>query len=336
MRALVALVFAVLSAYLSAGAAEDSVPRILTPRPDAVVPSAYVSLSAIGPQNSCWQLELDAVKIATACGATDGRLEKVVYVGSGRHRIALRALQNPDLSVGMNVTADDPRITAGVSLDWGLLEVADVVLVHTNLPEQAELFDPQFTHAGLYLGPDESGAPLVLEAVREELAEGLGEIRALPLEHSGLYRTPGQARIFRLARGVPPEQRDAIVRFGKSLLNRGLHYRDAASFADLYSAWLLWDPRADRPRNSDRFDEVVTRLREQKESLTTFDCATLIWRAYWEGTDRQVDLSEPNRMEIRGQLAGKLSEAFLRRIRPYFLSVDTLYESSKLVEVSGR
>ena len=140
----------------------------------------------------------------------------------------------------------------------------------------------------------------------------MGEVRALPLERTWLYRDAVRADIYRLAQALRPEQRAAIVKFGRSVAAQHLPYRSTSSFSDLYAAWLLWDPAADGPRNAERFDAALNRLREQKETLHSFDCATLVWRAYWEGTARTVDLGEPNRVELGGQLAGSLSAAFRR------------------------
>ena len=201
---------------------------------------------------------------------------------------------------------------------------------------QRSLYNPRYTHAAIYLGPGPDGVALLAEAVSEELAAGLGEIRAVPIEQALPWRGADAVDIFRLQGGLPSSEREELVRFVRGIVNGGSRFWSTGEeFAALYTVWLQWDQRRDRPVQEARFRAALERLQAHKLSLGRFNCATLVWRAYWEASKGRVDLGDPNRMEFAGRLATAFTPAFLERVRPYFLGPDALYLSGRLERVAA-
>jgi hypothetical protein len=311
-----------------------------SPKNGALIRSSFVVISGAAPRDECAQVLLAGVEAARVCASQAGTFERIVHLPSGRASIELRPdNQRTERPSAIELTIEPPPAsfasgarTAEVHWEW--MRSGDVVLSHSLGSEQADLYNAVFTHAAVYFGPASDGAALMAEAVTAADAEGLGEVRTVPIEQSMAFRHGTTVAILRPAAPLSLGERQALLEFLGSVVNRGLRYWSAAEdFSNLYSAWILWDPRADRPRDPVRFARVLDTLESRKFATDRFTCAGLVWRAYWTATQGRVDLAAPNHAEIGGRLAGALTRGFLARVQPWYILPDSLYRSGKLVEV---
>ena len=310
---------------------------VLSPRDGARIPSAFVALTAAAAAGACFAIARDEQRIGDACADLGGHFDIVIRAPQGNHVILISRKEDPTVTlraihVSINPAGGSPR-TAG---PWDLLREGDVILSSSAGSIQTALYDPRYTHAALYVGPGPDGAALIAEAVSEESAGGLGEVRAVPIEQTLEWREAQSIDIFRLKGGLSPPDREAVLAFARAVVNRGLKFWTAGEeFAALYAVWLQWDQHRDRPVNAARFQQALDRLQTHKFSLERFNCATFIWRAYREGSHARIDLGDPNRMKFGGRLARAFTPAFLDRVRPYFLGPDSLYRSGRLEQVAA-
>ena len=332
MRKLVLASGVILGALLSA----DPL-AIVSPPNRARINSAFVALEAAAPPGACFEIAVDDRRIAGACADPSGHLEAVIRAAQGSHVLRISSRNDPRATPGeLHIVANPPAVSPRAEARWELLREGDVVLSGSETSIQRSLYNPRYTHAAMYLGPGPNGAALLAEAVSEELAAGLGEIRAVPIEQALPWREADVIDIFRLKDGLPPSERQQLIGFVRGRVNRGLKFWSTAEeFAALYTVWLQWDQRRDRPVQEARFRAALDRLQAYKLSLDRFNCATLIWRAYWEASEGRIDLGSPNRMEFGGRLATAFTPAFLERVRPYFLGPDALYRSGRLERVTA-
>jgi len=303
-------------------------------------------LSGAAAEGECARVSSGGSEIARVCadragtpaegqGSQGFRFERILRLPPGLTSIEIKPEGHPaDHSSRIEFTVDPPVAKAAPEVHWERMRPGDIVLSHSLHSEQTDLYNAVYTHAGIYFGPAPDGAALIAEAVTAADAEGLGEVRTVPIEQSLAFRLGTSVAILRPSTALRPVEERALVEFLGSVANRGLKYWSVAEdFSNMYSAWVLWDSRADRPRDPAAFERVVERLNASKLTTARFNCAGLIWRAYWTATQGRVDLATPNRAEIGGRLAGAFTPAFLARVQPYFISPDTLYRSGKLVEV---
>jgi hypothetical protein len=302
--------------------------HIDTPPDGASIQSGFVGVSGRAASRACLPAQLDGRDLLPLCADSSGRLDSLLRVSSGRHEILIGGRV-------ITFSAHPPSTPPASDVRWDLLQPADVILSHSIGSEQGDLYDATYTHAAIYLGPDENGTALLGEAVVEADAQGLGEVRTVSIENGLSYKRGQKIGIFRPVAPVSPTERDAVLAFVRGVVNRGLPYWSAdQDFSLLYDAWLLWDAKLDRPRNSKRFQLVLDKLRSRKFARDRFTCAGLIWLAYWSGTHEKVDLAEPNRARIGGRMANALSPGFLARVNPYYVSPDSFLLAGKLREVS--
>ena len=309
-----------------------------SPPDGARINSAFVALDAVAvPPGACFEIAVDDRRISGACADSSGHLEAVIRATRGSHVLRISSTNDPAVTPReLHIVAEPPAVPPRAEAPWELLRQGDVVLSGSEASIQRSLYNPRYTHAATYLGPGPDGAALLAEAVSEELAAGLGEIRAVPIEQSLPWRGADAIDIFRLKEGLPPAEREQLIGFVRGRVNRGLRFWSTGEeFAALYNVWLQWDQRRDRPLQEGRFRAALDRLQAHKFSLDRFNCATLVWRAYREASNGRVDLSDPNRMEFGGRLATAFTPAFLERVRPYFLGPDALYLSGRLERVTA-
>jgi len=313
--------------------------------------SSFVVLSGTAPKGECARVWAAGAEIGKVCaGQTENQsakadltrigFQRILRLPSGLTSIEVRPERNPAGNISrIEITvephsASPPSEVHGAAVHWERMRPGDVVLSHSLNSEQTDLYNAVFTHAGLYFGPGSDGVPLMAEAVTAADAEGLGEVRTVPIEQSMAFRRGQSVTILRPAVPLNTRERLALFEFLGSVVNRGIRYWSAAEdFSNLYTAWILWDPRADRPRDPARFSHVLESLESRKFATDRFTCAGLVWRAYWAATQGRVDLASPNHTEIGGRLAGAFTPGFLGRVQPYYISPDSLYRSGKLLEV---
>lgn len=305
---------------------------LASPQDGALIPSAFVAITGAAAAGTCLRVSLDAAAPRQACADASGKFDLVARAAKGAH--ALRAAADSGAAVEVRFSTDPPSSPPQAAAGWDLLREGDIILSRTQDSPQIALYNPQFTHAALYLGPGRSGQALVAEAVSEEASEGLGEVRSVAIEHSLAWRTAQRVEFLRLRNGLDPAQRQAILRYARGEVNRGLKFWSAADdFGAVYKVWLKWDQKNDRPLDASRFDKALDGLRARMISDQRFNCTTFVWRTYWEGSKGRINLTEPNHMGLGGQLTHAFSPAFLQRVLPDFITPDSLYFSDKLSRV---
>jgi len=178
-----------------------------------------------------------------------------------------------------------------------------------------------------------NGTPLLLEAVSEDEATARGPVAAVPIEESLAWREADRVDVFRLATGLASEDRTRIVAWARRTAARGLPFRDA-EFGDIYRAWLLWDPKNDRPRDAAEFERLIGELRARLQASDAYDCATLVWHAYLDNTAAHIDLASPNRVKWGGAIERE-SKRLAAVLQPVIVLPDSLSLSGKLRRVAG-
>ncbi len=270
---------------------------ISSPRDGAAISSGFVALTGAAPAGYCFEIERDEQPVGRACADSGGHFDKVIRVGQGNH--VLRILRN-----AVHINANPPRVAPHVEGPWDVLQEGDVILSHSEGSWQESLYNPRYTHAALYLGAGPDGAALIAEAVDEESVGGLDEVRAVPIEQTLEWHVAKFIDVFRLKGGLPPADREAVLGFARGVVNRGLKFwTTPEEVAALYAVWLQWDAQNDRPFHAVHFQQALDRLRANKFSLDRFNCTTLVWRAFREGSKGRIDLGDPNRLELGGNLA---------------------------------
>lgn len=308
---------------------------VASPRDGAVISSAYVALNGTASPDHCVEVTLDGQRPRSTCADSSGHFEMVVPAAQGNHILNVApAEESASTAITIRTQTDPPVGVPLAAARWDLLREGDIILSHDAHSPQNALYAPVYTHAALYLGAGAGGAAEIAEAVSEESADGLGEVRSVPIEESLAWRTAQKIDLLRVNGGLGPRDRESILRFAKGLVNRELKFWSASDdFGAVYSMWLQWDPQHDRPLNPVRFQKALDGLRARKFSDQRFNCTTLVWRSYWEGSQGQIDLAAPNRMTLGGQFAHAFTPAFLGRVLPDFLTPDSLYRSGKLIPV---
>jgi hypothetical protein len=312
--------------FPSIGADATQTITIDSPPPEAIISSHFIAITGRGGAGACFPAQLDHTDLAPICADSSSRFTRLMQLSAGRHELQIAQQR-------ISITIEPPETKPASSVDWELLQPGDILLSHSIGSEQGELYAAKYTHTAIYMGPNERGMALVGEAVIEADAQGLGEVRTVPIENSLVYSRGRTAGIYRPASPLTPAEIDATLAFVRSVVNRARYWNADEDFSLLYSAWALWDQKAGGPRNARRFQLILDQLQARKLSTERFTCASLIWRAYWTGTHGTLDLADPNRARVGGRMANALSASFLARVTPYFVSPDSLLLSGKLREV---
>jgi hypothetical protein len=250
----------------------------------------------------------------------------VLHVTAGPHELHVA-------NKALSFSARGDQKASAISIPWERMQAGDIVMSLSVGTEQTGLYDPSFSHAAVFLGPDERGAALLAEAVDSKAAQGGPEIRSVPVEQSHPYHYAARAAIFRPIDPLTGTELAKTLANLRGVVNRGLRYWAQDDFATIYQLWSMWDGRVNRARDEKKFQQTLDRLKEQFRSGERFTCAGLVWWAFWAGTNGRLDLSDPYRVSLGGHLAGTLSKKFLDRVGPLLPMPDSFYLSGKLREV---
>lgn len=297
--------------------------------------SHFVGIDGTAPPASRLEVLDESGTIATLISEADGHFDVVVRLKPGSRKLRVRmAGHADDIPAEVSIRVADHGAPGSIGLYENLRE-GDIILSRDLSSLQVSIYDPHYTHAGLYLGPDPDGTPVILEPVTYKGSASYGVIAAVPIEESLAWMRI-QTGIFRLKVGLQPAERNRLLAWGRMLANREASFWSVTrDFGSLYRTWLMWDFEKDRPRNSAEFDQQIATLRARLKATDRFDCVTLIWRAYHEATQGRVDLATPNLARFQG--AGRsVTPRFLARIKPVLLAPDTFALSDKVVQVAGR
>jgi hypothetical protein len=273
--------------------------------------------------------------ISTLVSDADGHFDAVIRPNPGEHKLQVRVATAPEnISSLVNVRVDN-RGEPGVPGLYENLREGDIILSRDLSSLQVSIYNPHYTHASLFLGPDSDGTPVILEPVTNQASASYGVIAAIPVEESLAWMRL-QTGIYRLPRGLQPGERDRLLAWGRMVANREASFWSVThDFGALYRTWLMWDFEKDRPRDPAEFDQQIATLRGRRRATDRFDCVTLVWRAYYEATEGRVDLTVPNRASFDG--AGRsVTPRFLARVKLVLIVPDTFALNGKLVRVAGR
>jgi hypothetical protein len=300
---------------------------VASPHEGAKPHSSYVTIEGAAAPSAHVEVSDGGVLAVAISADGDGRFERVLRLGAGRHEIRVQS-GGSEASFHIEMAAAATPQSPG---RFELLQTGDVILAHDRNSQQDALYQPVYTHAALYIGPDAEGAPLLLEAVSEDNATPRGPVSALPIEESLAWREADRVDIFRLAAGLSNKDRLRVAQWARRTAARGLPFR-TAEFGDLYRLWLLWDPKTDKPRDSGEFQQLLGEMRGRLESADAYDCATLVWHAYRDNTAEDIDLASPNRVKFGGA-AQRESERLAALLRPLLILPDSFALSGKLRRV---
>ena len=307
--------------------------RILAPHDHSEPRSGYVGLKGSGPALTALQIWDGNRFIRDIPTRASGHFDCVLRLDPGEHQIFVRTGGTGESSAqGIHIRVRPFPEPAGAQ-EYEKLQQADILLSQTPGSEQVQLYGAAYTHAALYLGPDEDGTPLIAEAATPEQEDFKDRIGALPIEETLNVLRGGVAHVYRLPGELSDPERDQIIDWTlRTLSGRVAFWSMTEDLGPFFRAWLLWDPGRDQPRNQQEFDRVLDELRALRSATDRLNCTTLVYQAYWRGTNGRVDLSTPNRVNFGGSV-GKMSHRFLERLRRDFMVPDTLALSGKLVRV---
>ena len=298
--------------------------------------SGFVGIDGTAPPTSELEIFDRETVIATLASEEDGHFDTVLRLKPGKRELRVRVLGDPgSASTPISLSVSDDH---GVPLVPGIYEnlrEGDILLSRNSSSVQVTIYNPRYTHAGLYLGPDPDGTPVILEPVGNEASASYGMIAAVPIEEN-LSWTCAETGVYRLPGGFRPGERDRLRAWGRTIAKRGLPFWSVSrDFGAMYRAWLMWDFQQDRPRNPAEFETQIAALRARMNATDSFDCVTLIWHGYLDATGRRVDLATPNRTTFSG--AGRsITPRFLAAVRPVLIVPDTFALNGKLTLVAGR
>jgi hypothetical protein len=227
------------------------------------------------------------------------------------------------------------------------LRHGDILISSSSFSLEYPLYGPAFTHSAVFLGGDADGTPQVAEAVITSHYSSActnnpgslqcGITRAIALEQSDIWAGAVRIAGFTPVAPLSSAYRDGITSYANSKL--GLPYWSYGQlFGPLSGAAALW-PIHTVPGASSRYTALLTQMDANKNLDTAFECGTLVWRAYLEGTQHTVDISVPNNMTaapgtMLGFIVGLPSGgAFLDQIRPHFVLPETFVESPTLHQI---
>jgi len=301
--------------------------RLDSPHDGAHPRAPYVAIAGEAAPSARLEI-LDGETVAAQIQSdAAGHFERVLRMAPGPHRLTVRGTAG-ESKVRLEIAAGAaPRTPA----PYDAMQTGDVILAHDRNSPQDALYQPVYTHAALYIGPDADGNPQLLEAVTEDIATSRGPVAVVPIQESLVWRNGERVDIFRLAGGLDSHDRARILEWARRTAARGLPFR-TAELGDIYRAWLLWDPDTDNPRDADEFASIVDELRGRLQTSDAYDCATLVWHAYLDNTALHIDLANPNRVAWGGAMKNE-SQRFQAILHPLIVLPDSFALSGKLQRV---
>jgi hypothetical protein len=301
--------------------------RLAAPHDGAHPRAPYVAIAGEAAPSAHIEIQDSETLAAQIDSDPGGHFECILRLSPGPHRLTVRSAAG-ESRIHIEVAAGAaPRTPA----PYHAMQTGDVILAHdVNSPQDA-LYQPLYTHSALYIGPDGDGNPQVLEAVTEDIATSRGPVAAVPIQESLVWRNGDRVDIFRLAGKLESGDRARILAWARRTATRGLAFR-TTELGDIYRAWLLWDPNADKPRDADEFASIVGELRGRLQTSDAYDCATLVWHAYLDNTAQHIDLASPNRVVLGGAMKNE-SQRLQAILQPLIVLPDSFALSGKLQRV---
>jgi hypothetical protein len=332
---------AVALAFADALAGAPETPRnappihITAPETGSTSRSGFLAIDGTAPPASRLEVLDRETLITTLASEEDGHFDAVLRLKPGERELRVRVLGDAgSASTPVNVRVSDGHSAPLVAGLYENLREGDIVLSRDLDSVQLPIYNPRYTHAGLYLGPDPDGTPVVIEPVANERSGSYGVIAAVPIEES-LSWTCIEAGLYRLKGGFRLGERDRLLAWGRLVAKRQALFWTASNFGSFYRLWLMWDFEKDRPRDPAEFEAQIAALRARMNATDRLDCAALVWQAYQAGTEGRVDLGTPNQTTFAG-VGHSMTPRFLARVKPVVIVPDTFATNGKLALVAGR
>jgi hypothetical protein len=310
--------------------------HIEAPENGSVSRSGFLGIDGTAPPDARLEVLDRETLITTLAAEEDGHFDAVLRLKPGERELRVRVLGDPgSASPPVSVHVSDGHAAPLVAGLYENLREGDILLSRDLSSLQVSIYNPRYTHASLYLGPDPDGTPMILEPVTDEDSESFGVITAVPIEEN-LAFTRIETDFYRLKEGFRPGERERLLAWSRTVANREASFWSITrDFGALYRTWAMWDFQKDQPRNPAEFAAQIAALRARMNATDRFDCVTLIWQAYLQGTGGRVDLGTPNRTEFEG-VGRSVTPRFLARVRPVLMVPDTFAMNGKLALVAGR
>jgi hypothetical protein len=332
----VALAFA--SALAGAPETARNAPPIHITAPDngSVSRSGYLGMDGTAPPATRLEVLDGETLITTLASEEDGHFDAVLRLKPGERKLRIRVSGDPgSASAPVSVRVSDSHDSPLVEGLYENLREGDILLSRDLTSLQVSIYNPRYTHAGIYLGPDPDGTPVVLEPAVNEVSESYGVIAAVPIEESLAFARV-ETGLYRLKSGFRSGERDRLLAWGRTVAKREVPFWLATrDFGTLYRTWLMWDFEKDRPRNPAEFAAQIAALQARMNETARFDCVTLVWQAYRDATGGRVNLGTPNYAKFEG-VGRSITPRFLARVRPVLIVPDTFAMNGKLALVAGR
>ena len=242
---------------------------------------------------------------------SSGRWDAVVF--GGPKAVEVRALESADNSVSdtVYVTAR-PAPPGRLATDYALMHKGDLVISEGTSLLQKKAYGADFTHVSIYVGPDENGTPMIVEAILESFGwktvqkRSFGEVVKSPLDVSEAFVDRAKAAIYTRP-GVTEAQRDAIASF--ALKQTGKPYW-VSGFALMYRMGVLYHSlKYNKPKIKHEYALDALKLGSLVISHDTYICSTLAKSAYQSALG--IDISTPNFTPLDpASIAGTFGQAF--------------------------
>jgi len=309
--------------------------RIIVPENGSVSRSGFLGIDGTAPPATRLEVLDRETLITTLASEADGHFDAVLRLNPGERELRVRIsgdASSASTPVSVRVSGGhDAPLVAGL---YENLREGDILLSQDFGSVQLPLYNPRYTHAGIYLGPDPDGTPVILEPVANEGSGSYGVTAAVPIEES-LSWTSIEVGLYRLKGGFRLGERDRLLAWGRTVAKRQASYWSVSNFGSFYRLWLMWDFQQDRPRNPAEFEAQIAALRARMNATDRLDCVALVWQAYLAATRGRVDLAMPNQVKFQG-FGSFITPRFLDRVRPVVIVPDTFALNGKLALVVGR
>jgi cell wall-associated NlpC family hydrolase len=300
------------------------------PGPFAAPRGEYIAVEGMASPNTQVQIDLldaDSSLIRslplTVVDAS-GRWERVITLTSRVRRLAVKYPSNTEYSDFIDASRGSIPDQAA-PLNYEILQVADVIVsasTDENNPQRL-LYGAEYSHVSIYAGPDETGTPMITEAVP-------GSVKTRDLDKSDAYLDRALVVILRARTPLTFEARVSIAERAKS--RTGAPYWSVGTFAATMGLMrTYWDSASHRvwPSYERDFAVAAARLWSVTTSDETFVCSSLVYYAYAPHRDLHWLSNRP----FQGYLSDmdpELQEA----VRREFVFPDTIATSPALERVN--
>ena len=316
-------------------------PCISSPMDGANPQSQFVALSGTGTAGDMLDVLVGGLSVGQVQVDSEGNWEALPYVSLFGSSVTIQVQDQTSSNLSNTITIHPsqaaflPGPSSPPNSLTALLPLrkADILVTASDTSPQYLLYGPQFTHTALYLGGDANGTPLIAEAVTaKEAGAGIGtcgQVRSLPLDQSLAWTESQTISARRPKTALSGATRTAIAAWAQNITGQCLPYWTDADFGLIPAAYTLYH------LYGTGYARFLNQLNTLKTSTTTFICSTLVWHAYYAGTNQTVDLSNPNLMTPQPlSLMSTFSQAFINQLLdPVFVVPETIALSPWLYRV---